>query len=715
MKTRATLFWVALAAILFMGCSMPQLGMGPSLALTGDQEGSSQGTAGSISVVMDETRGIAVFINENGARFDVAAEESPGGSLVKCIELADFTMVPQTGDIDSLPVKALVTGTREDGNPGVWEINADDTITLPEPEQNGTDPSRCIVGGVLTSLPDGMHVRFGWVFKTTGMSADGKIIVGRAEHRKGFSYNGVQVLPGSSVGVYWKVYRLPYSRFCIISPPRVLGTFVKEPMPAGWTPKAYTVPAILAQLKQFFIGRLEAYLVDANLPPDTTEGVDLALRIVEYEPALGVYIVRGPDQDGKRAVAKINKNDSIEIVRVPDLHIAAVTASPMADGTNFTWDVPWKATVTVENLDTDGYEGMSTGGTLTLSLGGVSTNEFFHSVSLSELKLGESKNFTFDLSPTINFFGQKAGQFTLSAEVMDPGDFEEITGNNSVSTTFYVEPVSENNPPELRVTPPAALNLQTTDAWPSDGAFTISNEGKDTATNVQLVYEFKNTEGTDIKQAPKTIADIPGGTSLPEYPTLPTAIMGYSPGTWTVTLKVYAKDVLPVTSAVTLLVYYEDLVIDTFNVAFVFDPKNENADGYALYSAVMELYDSANALIVAVSSQVSRPDDFDPNDFYQYYPYILTKDVIKDKQTGLLPGDYSIRLYLVNKSGNESLRYAIRLERTPPPPYPASAEAANLIPTALPDGQVDQIIGIGQVFQQTLETGQVHWYKFTLP
>jgi hypothetical protein len=161
MRSRIALICIALLSVFFIACPMPQVGVGPTKDVAGGTDPNvPQGTGGSISVVNDEARGQAVYINETGQRFDVVAAEYPGGPLVACVQVADFTLVPPSTDADALPVKALVAGTRSDGTPGVWEIHSDDTIDLPQPAQDDSSGARCIVGGDMNTLPDGIQMGF---------------------------------------------------------------------------------------------------------------------------------------------------------------------------------------------------------------------------------------------------------------------------------------------------------------------------------------------------------------------------------------------------------------------------------------------------------------------------------------------------------------------------------------------------------------------------
>lgn len=320
MRPKFFLSLVALVSLLVVACNMPA-GFGPQRNLTGEGEetGSGTWTSGSLSVVMDEERGQAVFINENGERFDVSAAEYEGAPLVRCVQVESFSEIPLLEDPEALQIKALVTGTRDDGTLGAWEIHNDNSVHLTVGEDG---QARCLDGADSTSILDGMQTLWGWKYNVTGTATDGKImiIVGYAVHAKGFTYGSVQVLPGTSVGVYWKVWRLPYSRFCLISPPRIIGNLEK--------PVTYSrISLRLLQLKLFFFGRLESYLTVVNPSPALEDFP--ATPAVRFDALQRVYVVNGVEnQDGVHAFAKIDAYGGITIVPAPpDLALSALTAT----------------------------------------------------------------------------------------------------------------------------------------------------------------------------------------------------------------------------------------------------------------------------------------------------------------------------------------------------------------------------------------------------
>jgi hypothetical protein len=320
MRPKIYLGLIVLVSVLVMACQMPA-GFGTQRNLVGEGENPIPGTwtSGSLSVVLDEERGQAIFINENGERFDVSAVEYEGAPLIRCVQVESFTEVPSLDDPEALQIKALVTGTRDDGTLGAWEIHNDNTIHL-TPGEDGQ--ARCLDGTDSASVLDGMQTRWGWQYNVTGTATDGKvmIIVGYAVHARGFTYGSVQVLPGTSVGVYWKVWRLPYSRFCLISPPRIIGN-LEQPNPHS------RISLRLVQLKLFFFGRLESYLTVVNPSPAVDDFP--ATPAVRFDPLQRVYVVNGVEnQDGVHAFAKIDANGGITILPAPpDLKLSPLSAS----------------------------------------------------------------------------------------------------------------------------------------------------------------------------------------------------------------------------------------------------------------------------------------------------------------------------------------------------------------------------------------------------
>ena len=344
--SRIALVSLAVVVIFLLGCPMPQVGMGPKKEAAGDTEqGTPVANGASISVIMDEARNQAVYINENGQRFDVAAEEYPGGPLVACVQVAGFTPVPPSTDPEALPVKALIAGTRDDGNPTVWEVHNDDSIHLSQPE---TDPTgeRCIVQDQMTTLPDGIQARLGWKFVVSDVKTapDGKsgLIVGYAHQHNGLAIGGIQLLPDTTVALYWRVYSLLGGRVCIVSAPRIIGSLDEAPLPSQIAARWPGRSSLLQRLWTYLYGTLKTYLV-ADLSKDKG-----GLKIERLLADNTTFEVSGTSDKGLPALATIPKSGTITIdTLVPNLNVSTVAVSPVPNSV----DASWSISASVDNLN----------------------------------------------------------------------------------------------------------------------------------------------------------------------------------------------------------------------------------------------------------------------------------------------------------------------------------------------------------------------------
>jgi hypothetical protein len=282
----------------------------------------SASSAKSLSVVNDAARNQAVYVNQAGTRIDVQTGQGPDGPAVRCTFASGFASIQQTGDPDSLPVKVLVIGQRDDGAGGVWEILSDDSIHLVQNDQTG---AKGILAPAQAQFPKGMDIGFGWVYHATAVSEDGKIIVGYAENAKGFTFGRFSIPAGTTVGVYWKVHRSPDGKHSQVSCPFVIGILQTSDTPSGSQPhSAIAFPNFFAQLKIFFLGEFQSYLIMATA--------------VHYDQANNDYVVTGTDQDGAAATATISKNGNIVIassVAAPPAVPTFTLASPTTTTSSF--------------------------------------------------------------------------------------------------------------------------------------------------------------------------------------------------------------------------------------------------------------------------------------------------------------------------------------------------------------------------------------------
>ncbi len=537
MKSRIALVCIALLSVFFIACPMPQVGVGTTKDVIGGDPNAPQSTGGSISVVNDEARNQAVYINETGQQFDVVAEEYPGGPLVRCVQMVDFKELEPSTDADALPVKAIVAGTRDDGTPGVWEIHADDSILLPQPEQTDDSTARCITSGDTTTLPDGLQVRLGWLFKVTAVSADGKIIVGVTKHPRGFTYNTTEVMATSSVAVYWRVYRLPYSRFLIVSSPHVIGVVTNPKRPAGWAPHDWNLSSVLSHLRQFFLGRFDSYLTTADS--------------VQYDAAEAVYKVKGLDDLNLAATARIDKTTVMSVIEASDLTVGSVKFSPETADVSGTLNL----SAEVKNLTFDGAQP----GTLEFRLNQVLVAQVPTPAITADGSTGP-----ITISASLGDRGLSAGVYNVSAKVIaNAQDGEVITDNNTAAAldsngapaVLTLTSKSAETHPDLSITSvdPAAATVALADGeWPF--AVVVKNVGDaSSAVPTKLLYHVVNSNsGTSVDLSVTVPALDPAQKftdSLNDYADKHLAKLGIAAGTNTITISVDSvaneKDMVP--------------------------------------------------------------------------------------------------------------------------------------------------------------------------
>jgi hypothetical protein len=652
MKPKITVAVIALAAVFITGCPVPQVGLAPGREAVGGEGQGSAPASGSISVSLDTGRGIAVYTNESGRTFDVTAAEYEGGPQVACVEVSDFTVIPPSTDAEALPVKVIVVGTRGDGNPGVWEIQADDTIQLPQPEQGGDTSTRCIVGGDLSTLPDGLQTAFGWAFKATAASADGKIIVGYAEHRKGFGWNGVQVLPNTRIGVYWRVSKLPFSRFCLVSPPRVIGIFTKPPRPAGWMSHGLT--AVLSQLKQFMAGRLAAYIIT----PESVSGSD------------GLYRVKGLDDDNLAAVATIDRNTVTSIVELPDLTVSGLAFSMTADALSLAAEVK------------DGTNGP------TANTGSL---QFFLSVDalldsldarIAEVEVlpmaAYGSSGTLSASRALSELPE--GTWHVIAQVTaDAADAEAVTTNNTqvAAATLTISRVSNQYSLVIGSIASPDTSLDAGADWPLSVTVTRSGTGT-VPPGVKLTYHVEGPWTTPADwqtSVPETDLNAAGAftDTLSDRADRKLSSLGFREGKNTVTVSLSAPDytgqtMVPQTAVI--LVKYPHLVVDTY-FPLIAGPQYSGPDqGYSVlgdFNTFVSLYPASDPPFQAKafnSGTSGRPVVLLPDGTYvpaySGFGYI--------DQTGVDPGDYWVSVALDPKVTLPDAKqaYAVRALTAPP-------------------------------------------------
>jgi hypothetical protein len=291
-----------LSALLVLSCSLPQ---GP-----GDQPAASA----ALAVTTDSSRNQGIYINENGLKTDILSYEEQDGRTVKCVEAIGIAAVGQSSSSSAMglkggsTVKGLIVGTRDDGSPGVWEIESDDSIHA----------VKIWKGGSSSRLPDSedrdgaMRGLFGWKYFPIAVRTDGArsaLIVGLAVN-DGFKHGKRwNIEEGTTVGVYWKLLLGAHKHFVLVAPARVIGIGLDQAELRHWKPK----PARgkdnlkLSSLNLFLLDYYEDYLVELKV---TREDPDNQ-QVFYWDAKEAVYGVKGLNKSLDDALAKISLQDAI--------------------------------------------------------------------------------------------------------------------------------------------------------------------------------------------------------------------------------------------------------------------------------------------------------------------------------------------------------------------------------------------------------------------
>jgi hypothetical protein len=300
MKTTLVPICSLAVCLVVVSCSPTQVGVGSQRPSTLAASAGGSGISTSLSVVNDPVSNQAVYISEAGSRTIVQTAAGADGPGVRCVYSSGFASIQQTGGSDSLPVKGVVVGQRDDGNPGIWEIDTDNSIQLVQNEQAGT---KGLLAPQQAQFPNSIDPRFGWVFHATAISADGRIIVGYAANPKGFTSSLFSIPAGTTIGIYWQVQRASFGNHVRVSAPFVIGSWQAPSKPKGFHPRwATPFPSFLTQLKIFLLNELQSYLIMATA--------------VSFDQVNNDYVVTGTDQDGEAATATIAKNGQIVITPI---------------------------------------------------------------------------------------------------------------------------------------------------------------------------------------------------------------------------------------------------------------------------------------------------------------------------------------------------------------------------------------------------------------
>jgi hypothetical protein len=333
MKMRFGFILLIPLALLLVACPMPN---SPQVAAPAALVPESPVLGATYSVETDVSRNQAVFVDQSGSRIDIQSLDEDG-TVVSCVEPLGVAPVQEEVAAKGFgrpPV--LVIGTRSDGRPGAWVVTPDNKVQPVIDEESGK-LSSCLPES--DEKAETFRGRFGWIYRVMGISEDGKLVAGYAENPRGFSHGRWKIEAGTTIGVYWRIWKHSSRPHWVVSHARIIGTYDSSNLPVpdkrerhwrDWRRKR------LDQLKWFFLDYLTSYLVMVE-----KDGV-------HNDPASDAYLVSGTDQDGAPAVATIQKKGIITIAPtsppsdLADLSPGAMifTGTAVADGTNLDVTLP---------------------------------------------------------------------------------------------------------------------------------------------------------------------------------------------------------------------------------------------------------------------------------------------------------------------------------------------------------------------------------------
>jgi hypothetical protein len=297
MKRCAILVFAPLV-LLLSGCPLSNVTGGEAPQVSPAPGSSSS----SLTLVTDTSRNQAVLVTGASSRVDVTSVNDDGTSSV-CVDATALAPIGDASTVKSLSSSStvIVVGTRSDGNAGAW-VYASGKMQGVIDEDSGR---------VTSTLPpvvqqnDVFRGAFGWVYHVMGVSEDGKVIAGYAENKKGFHWGKLQVDPGTTVGVYWRVSRHPVRPYYLVSHARIIGVLDQSKLTRSgnrmnrWI--SWIIREWLDHLKLFLIDDFTSYLVMVDK------------NGIHFDSANNIYDVTGTDQDNMPAVATIDKKDAITI------------------------------------------------------------------------------------------------------------------------------------------------------------------------------------------------------------------------------------------------------------------------------------------------------------------------------------------------------------------------------------------------------------------
>lgn len=243
------------------------------------------------SLFVDNSKGLAVFVDENNVPIEIQSYDEIEERNVSCIEPYDFKIFPQVATERSAgtnkSLKAVVLGKRDDGNSGLWLVFNDNSVEGPR-QGNSMKRSTHLVGGSdgKNELVGNEYDAFlGWTYLPTIISDDGNIVGGFAENKNGYTNYFINIKPGKKASIYWNLYK-SHDGFYMISRAKVVGvlpeTKYNESRIWRWFRR------IISKLKLLFLDNLQNYLVE----PASIENYDNNL-----------YKMSGLDKNGLPGIA----------------------------------------------------------------------------------------------------------------------------------------------------------------------------------------------------------------------------------------------------------------------------------------------------------------------------------------------------------------------------------------------------------------------------
>ncbi len=260
-------------------------------------------TAG-LTVQTDAIRNQGILVTGSGLKLDITTVVDDG-TTVNCVDAVGVAPVADSSGGKGLSSSsvAVVIGARNDGNPGAW-VYSSNKIQGVIDEDSGQVTSRLPEAGDQNGVFRGA---FGWVYHVVGVSEDGKIIIGYAENKKGINRGIVQIDPGTTIGVYWRVSRHPIRPFFMVTRAHIIGTLDLSKIKAANKRIQHLIDVALRhaldQLKFLLIDYLSSYLIMVDK--------------VHFDSVNNVYLVSGTDQDDQPAVATIDQKGGITIAETP--------------------------------------------------------------------------------------------------------------------------------------------------------------------------------------------------------------------------------------------------------------------------------------------------------------------------------------------------------------------------------------------------------------